>query len=366
MPDNILAATTTGLRQTELREYPWPEIPDDAGLLRIEAAGVCGSDWVAYNADRPSRIMGHENVGRIHRIGPVAARRWGLREGDRVALEEYLPCGHCDFCRSGDFRLCEETEARRPGAMRYGTTPITHAPGLWGGYSQYQYLHPNSVFHRLADHVPAEHAAMCLPIGNGIQWAYLDACVGPGKSILIQGPGQQGLACVLAAKAAGADQIFISGLSRDAHRLEVARALGADHIFFADQDKVPERVLEFTRGRGVDISLDAAGGPETLVHAIHSAKKNGLVLFAAVPQTMHQDFHASHLHARRLTMRPCRGHSFQAVELALQYIGSGRFPIHLMSTHHFPLAQADLALRTLGGEGAPDAIHVTVMPWAES
>ena len=263
-------------------------------------------------------------------------------------------------------RDSEETEARRPGAMRYGTTPITHTPGLWGGYSQYQYLHPNSVFHRLADHVPAEHAAMCLPIGNGIQWAYLDACVGPGKSILIQGPGQQGLACVLAAKAAGADQIFISGLSRDAHRLEVARALGADYIFFADQDKVPERVLEFTRGRGVDISLDAAGGPETLVHAIHSAKKNGLVLFAAVPQTMHQDFHASHLHARRLTMRPCRGHSFQAVELALQYIGSGRFPIHLMSTHHFPLAQADLALRTLGGEGAPDAIHVTVMPWAES
>jgi threonine dehydrogenase-like Zn-dependent dehydrogenase len=362
----ILAATTVGLRKTELRQYPWPEIPDDAGLLKIEAAGVCGSDWHAYNADRPARIMGHENVGRIYRIGPIAARRWGFKEGDRVALEEYLPCGHCDFCRSGEFRLCDETEARRPGALRYGTTPVSHAPGLWGGYSQFQYLHPNSVFHRLPDHLPAELAAMCLPLGNGIQWAYLDAGAGPGKTILIQGPGQQGLACVIAAKAAGTDRIIVSGLSRDAHRLEVATALGADFTIHADQESLFERVMAITDGRGVDISLDAAGGPDTLVQAIHAAKKNGEVFFAAAPVATHADFHAADLLARRLTLRPCRGHSYHAVEIALQYIAAGRFPLHLMSTHRFGLAETDLAIRTLGGEGAPGAIHVTVMPWEKS
>jgi D-arabinose 1-dehydrogenase-like Zn-dependent alcohol dehydrogenase len=94
--------------------------------------------------------MGHENVGRSYRIGPAASRRWGLREGDRVALEECWPCGHCSLCRSGEFRLCEETEERRPGALRCGITPVSQEPGLWGGYSQYQYLHPNSVFHRVA------------------------------------------------------------------------------------------------------------------------------------------------------------------------------------------------------------------------
>jgi threonine dehydrogenase-like Zn-dependent dehydrogenase len=363
MTEPILAATTIGQRKTELRQYPWPEIPDDAGLLKIEAAGVCGSDWHAYNADRPARIMGHENVGRIYRIGPVAARRWGLKEGDRVALEEYLPCGHCEFCRSGEFRLCEETEARRPGTLRYGTTPVSHAPGLWGGYSQFQYLHPNSVFHRLPDHVPAELAAMCLPLGNGIQWAYLDAGTGPGKTILIQGPGQQGLACVIAAKAAGADRIIVSGLSRDAHRLEVATALGADFTIQADQESLHEKVAAITGGRGVDISLDAAGGPDTLVHAIRAAKKNGAVFFAAAPAAMHADFHAADLLARRLTLRPCRGHSYHAVEIALQYIAARRFPLHLMATHRFGLDETDLAIRTLGGEGAPGAIHVTVMPW---
>jgi threonine dehydrogenase-like Zn-dependent dehydrogenase len=361
MTGPILAATTIGLRRTELRQYPWPEIPPDAGLLKIEAAGVCGSDWHAWNDDRPPRIMGHENVGRIYQIGPIAARRWGLKEGDRVALEEYLPCGHCEFCRSGEFRLCEETEARRPGALRYGTTPISQAPGLWGGYSQFQYLHPNSVFHRLPEHVPAELAAMCLPLGNGIQWAYLDAGAGPGKTILIQGPGQQGLACVIAAKAAGADRIIVSGLSRDAHRLEVATALGADLTIQADRESLHEKVMAATEGRGVDISLDAAGGPDTMAQAIHATKKNGQVFFAAALQ----DPHARDLLARRLTLRPCRGHSYHAVELALQYIAAGRFPLHLMATHSFGLDETDLAIRTLGGEGAPGAIHVTVMPWGK-
>ncbi len=363
MTEPILAATTIGPRKTELRQYPWPEIPDDAGLLKVEAAGVCGSDWHAYNADRPTRIMGHENVGRIHQIGPIAARRWGLKEGDRVALEEYLPCGHCDLCRSGEFRLCEETEARRPGALRYGTTPVSQAPGLWGGYSQFQYLHPNSVFHRLRDDVPAEFAAMCLPLGNGFQWAYLDAGAGPGMTILVQGPGQQGLACVIAAKAAGTDRIIVSGLSREVHRLEVATAFGADFTIQADRESVHEKVMAITDGRGVDISLDAAGGPDTLVQAIRAARKNGQVLFAAAPAAMHVDFHAADLLARRLTLRPCRGHSYHAVELALRYIAAGPLPLHLMATHHFGLAETDLAIRTLGGEGAPGAIHVTVMPW---
>src|SRR5262249_12780093 len=155
--------------------------------------------------------------------GPIAARRWGLREGDRIALEEYLPCGHCSLCRAGEFRLCQQTESRRPGALRYGTTPISEPPALWGGYSQFQYLHPDSVIHRAPENVPSEFLAMCLPLGNGIQWVCMDASAGPGKTILIQGPGQQGLACVIAAKAAGAERIIVTGLNRDAKRLQVAQ-----------------------------------------------------------------------------------------------------------------------------------------------
>ena len=364
MPEQVLAATTIGPLKTEVRAYPFPEIPPDAGILKVEAAGVCGSDWHAYNWEGPIRIMGHENVGRIHRIGPVAARRWGLREGDRVALEEYLPCGNCSLCRSGEFRLCEQTEARRPGALRYGTTPVSQSPGLWGGYSQFQYLHPDSVFHRVPEEVPAELAAMCLPLGNGIQWTYLDGRAGPGKTILIQGPGQQGLACVVAAKAAGADCVIVSGLRRDEKRLEIAQALGADHTVDVERDDLEERVRAVTGGRGVDISMDTAGGADTLVRAMRITRKNGRVLFAAAPAATPPEFEIGNLLARRLTLGPCRGHSYESVELALRYVASGRFPLHLMATHRFGLAEVDLAVRSVGGQGAPGAVHVTVLPWS--
>ncbi len=364
MPERVLAATTIGAFQTEVREYPFPEIPPDAGILKVEAAGVCGSDWQVYQTDRPARIMGHENVGHIYRIGPIAARRWGLREGDRVALEEYLPCGHCSLCRSGEFRLCEQTEARRPGALRYGTTPITESPGLWGGYSQYQYLHPNSVFHKVRENVPAELASMCLPIGNGFQWTYMDGGAGPGQTVLIQGPGQQGLACVIAAKAAGADRVIVSGLARDQERLHVAQALGADEIVDVETDDLESRVRALTDGRGVDLSIDTAGGPETLALAMRVTRKNGMVLFAAAPPAGASALQANQLLAGRLTLKPCRGHSYEAVEMALSYISSGRFPLHRMATHRFGLADVDLAIRSVGGQGAPGAIHVTVLPWS--
>ena len=363
MNEKVLAATTFGAMKTEIREYPLPEVPPDAGILKIEAAGVCGSDWQAYQSDRPARIMGHENVGRIYRIGAIAAKRWGLSEGDRVALEEYLPCGHCHLCRSGEFRLCEQTEARRPGALRYGTTPISEKPGLWGGFSQFQYLHPDSVFHRVPDETPAELAALCLPIGNGFQWTYLDGRAGPGKTVLIQGPGQQGLACVIAAKVAGADCVIVSGLGRDKVRLEIAKALGADHVVDIEQNDLAERVRSITGGSGVDISIDTAGAPDTLVKAMQATRKNGMVLLAAAPAGTSQDFHASKLLAGRITLKACRGHSYESVELALRYIASGRFPLHLMTTHRFGLADVDLAVRSVGGQGAPGAVHVTVLPW---
>src|SRR5580693_4772424 len=106
MTDTILAAVKTGSETTELRELRVPEIPVDGALMRVEAAGVCGSDPGAYRSQRADCIMGHENAGTVVKIGAVASRRWGLEEGDRVAVEEYLPCWHCEHCLAGDFRLC--------------------------------------------------------------------------------------------------------------------------------------------------------------------------------------------------------------------------------------------------------------------
>ena len=151
MSDKILAAVALEGKRTEVREFDVPSLPPEGGLLKIEAAGVCGADWpyfLNYPKTKGPLILGHENVGIVARVGKAAAERWGIKEGDRVALEEYLPCGHCEYCRSAEFRLCDATDTLIGNGVRYGSTPISVAPSLWGGYSQYQYLHPNAVFHK--------------------------------------------------------------------------------------------------------------------------------------------------------------------------------------------------------------------------
>ena len=163
----VAAAVKVGPGRTELRELPWPSVAADAGLLRIEAAGICGSDVRSYQ--RPARhgeahVMGHENVGTVVAIGSEAARRWNVREGDRVVLEEYLPCGQCDMCRAGEHRFCEQTNIHSGRlAIRYGSTPLSVAPGLWGGFSEVLYMHPASVVHPLDARTPAHLAALALP-----------------------------------------------------------------------------------------------------------------------------------------------------------------------------------------------------------
>jgi threonine dehydrogenase-like Zn-dependent dehydrogenase len=366
MPESVLAAVQTGPEQTELREFPLPDVESDAALLQVESAGVCGSDVGAYKRfGKGPRILGHENVGRIARAGKAFARRWGVQEGDRVAIEEYLPCGHCEFCLRGEFRHCLATDVHaRPDALRYGNTPISTAPGLWGGYSQYLYMPPATVLHNVPEHVKADQAAMALPLGNGIQWAVIEAQAGPGRSLVVLGPGQQGLGCVLAAKTAGADLVILVGLSRDERRLEVGRQLGADVTILADTEDVRERINDITAAKGVDAVVDTTSAPsaEMVPLMIDLVKrKEGRIVVQSIGGTI-PDFPLEKVARKYITLKCCRGHSYASVELALQRIASQKYPLDLMCTHTFKLNDVDLAIKSTGGVGLPGAIHVTVKP----
>ncbi len=365
----IRAAVAVANRMTEVREFDMPVLADDAGLLKIELTGVCGSDWpyyTTYPAVKGPMILGHESVGFIDRLGRAARTRWGLAEGDRVALEEYLPCGHCAYCRSSDFRLCEATDTllSNPDSIRFGSTGIAKSPGLWGGFSQYQYLPPNAVFHRVPAAVPAEQAALALPLGNGIEWAYLQGGASIGDAVLIQGPGQQGLACVVAAREAGASCIIVSGLARDQARFAMARRLGAHHTIDIESQDLLETVADITGGLMVDLVIDcASGGPETVVSAIRVARKSGRVVLGGQKRRPVPSFESDLIIRKFLTVKGMRGHSYQSVELALGLIASGRHPLHELCTHTYGLSEVDRALRTVGGEGDPDAIHCCIDPW---
>ena len=364
----VAAAVAVAPRRTEVREVPRAPTPSTGGLLKVEATGVCGSDW-PYYTNLPTMlgplILGHEMVGVVAEVGADAAARWGVREGDRVALEEYLPCGHCEYCLSGDFRLCEVTEVRR-GGLRYGSTALDTSPGLWGGYAQYLALHPSTVFHKVPDALPARHATLALPVGNGIEWVHRQGGAGPGQVVLIQGPGQQGLACVLAAREAGAACVIVTGLAtpQDARRLAVAKTLGADYTIDVQNEDVIARVAAITGGAMADLVIDcASGGAETVNTALRLARKRGRVLLAAAKGRKLPEFDSDLMIARYLTVRGMRGHGYAAVEQAIALLASGRYPIDALTTHLLALSDVDLALRTIGGEGMTDAIHMSVDPW---
>ena len=123
-----------------------PEIDDDGALLRVEACGICGSDYEQYEGVLRTPlpvIPGHEPLGMIEAIGDRAARRWGVDVGDRVAVESMISCR---FCRALPRRRA--TTCARRGA----STPTCRSrepPGLWGAYAEYMYLDPNSIVHRI-------------------------------------------------------------------------------------------------------------------------------------------------------------------------------------------------------------------------
>jgi threonine dehydrogenase-like Zn-dependent dehydrogenase len=366
MPPRVCAAVATENGKTELREFERPDVDANSGLLRVETTGVCGSDWPFYMSIPKAKgalILGHETVGVVEKLG--SGGRWGVKEGDRVALEEYIPCGHCHYCYTGNYRLCAQTDLQI-GALRYGLTPLTHTPALWGGFSQYQHLHANTVFHKIPAHVPAEQAAMALPLGNGVEWAYLQGKTKVNDTVVIQGPGQQGLACVIAAKEAGASCIIVTGLGNatDTYRLQVARQLGAHHTINVEEDDNLETVSELTNGHMADVVIDASsGGPATVMSAIYLARKQGRVILCGQKKRRVPEFDSDVLSARFLTVKGMRGHSYQAVKLAVEIIASGRHRLDLMSTHQFALRETDEALRTVGGEGRSNPIHCTINPW---
>jgi threonine dehydrogenase-like Zn-dependent dehydrogenase len=369
MPETCRAAVVTAPGVTEVMELPVPDIGDDAGLLRVEAAGICGSDVGMYaQRGKQPRILGHENVGTIVRLGRVAAERWGVAVGDRVAVEEYLPCGHCRWCRGRDFRLCEEVDAfSNPDAKRFGGTPISEGPGLWGGYSEYLYLDPRTIIHQVPAGCSPRELAMALPIGNGFEWAHFYGGAEPGKTVVVFGPGQQGLGCVVSAKESGAECVILIGLERDAERLEVGRALGADVTLTVSGDEAVAAVDRVTGGALADVVIDtAAGSSATVLPGIKMLGKQGRLVLPTGDPAGIKDLPVRQITSKCLRVQGARGHSFEAVELAIALIASKRRPLDLMSTHSFGLDQVDTALRYMAGDGPPSALHLTVCPGGDA
>lgn len=367
MGDTVRAAVQVAPREIEIREFPRPEIGADDGLLRVEANGICGSDVEMYRGHLPMGrlplIPGHEPLGVVEEIGERAAQRWGVRPGDRVALEVIVPCRSCHDCLTGRYQSC------RNRTLGHGVTGLATPPGLWGGFAEYLYLTPNAVLHKVDNRLPAEIAVMFNALGAGVRWAAHLGGVGLGDTVLVLGAGQRGIASVIAARAAGAGTIVVTGLAADAHKLALAREFGADRTVVVDgeepEDPV-EVVREITGGAMADVVLELTPmATQPVTDALLAARHGGRVVLAGLKGDREVPVRTDLMINRALTVVGAFGVDARACAEAIGIIESGRFPLEKLHTHSFGLDDTALAIETLAGEapGEP-AVHVSVHPHA--
>lgn len=359
----------TDARTFEVHEFERPAVGLDDAILRLELCGICGSDIEQYDGRfaekgwvRGPTIPGHEPLGIIDEIGERASKRWGVVAGDRVAVEPLIPCGQCEACRAGASTRCDGWGR----VYSYGLLGTDIEPTLLGGYSEYMYLHPNSVMHRMSRAMPAEVAVLFNPLAAGIRWAATESDLKLGDTIVILGAGQRGLAAVIAARAAGAGKILVTDLARAAGKLEFALELGADAVIVADEEDVVARVEQLTEGRLADVVVDVTPvATQPILDAIEIVRNGGTIVLAGVKGGPTAPIDNDRLVFKSITMRGVFTVDSPAYRQAIRLLSEGRHPFARMHTASYGLDRAEEAIHHLAGRlDGPPAIHVAIAPGA--
>jgi alcohol dehydrogenase len=348
------------------RDFALPRIGADDGLLRIEACGLCGTDHEEFTGELfpgYSFVPGHESVGIVEEIGAQAARRWGVRAGDRVAVEVFLSCRSCDACTSGTYRRCTRHGLRD----MYGFVPADRAPGLWGGYAQYQYLAPDSMVCPVPASLDPVTATMFNPLGAGIRWAVTVPQTRPGAVVAVLGPGVRGLSASAAAKHAGAGFVMVTGRGeRDAPRLEAATQFGADLVVDVETDDPVARLRDAT-GTLADVVVDVtAKAPAALGQAVHLARAGGTVVLAGTRGSGDTPgFDPDLIVYKELRMIGALGVDADAYTAALALLASRAFPFVDVPRRVVDFDGVPSLLYDMAGEGATPPVHGVFVPDAK-
>jgi threonine dehydrogenase-like Zn-dependent dehydrogenase len=266
MGETCRAAVFLGDGRYEVRDFPVPTPPPGGAVLQVEAVGLCGSDVAQFHGIElvPGGsafpvVPGHETVGRVVALAPDAAL--GVAEGDRVAVDEILSIA--------------------PAMRIYGYSDMTGAGevGLWGGYGEYMELFAGTRLHRLPDDVPAAELTVFEPLANAVNWVSI-AGVQEGDTVVVQGPGHQGLAVLEAVLARKPSKVVVTGTAADELRLSAARDIGA--TLTVDSSEAVAAVRDLTGGAGADVVFDVATAVQTVPLSLDLVRFQGTVLLAGL------------------------------------------------------------------------------------
>jgi alcohol dehydrogenase len=309
-----------------IESVPDPAPPPHGAVLRVEATGLCRSDWHGWMGHDPDitafpHVPGHELAGTVEAVGPQVTRH---EPGERVTVPFVCACGECEQCARGDHQVCDRQ--RQPG--------FTH----WGSFAELvaiDWADVNLV--TLPDDLDATTAAS---LGCRFATAYRAVRqvgrVRPGEWVAVHGCGGVGLSAVMIAAAAGARVV---GVDVSPAALQLAEDVGAEKVLLAG---APEGVRDVTGG-GAHLSLDALGDEATAAASILSLRKRGRhVQIGVVPE-------------------PARVPLLRVMGWELELLGS-----HGLAVHTYPemldlvtrgkLQPGRLVKRKIGLDGVPAAL----------
>lgn len=345
-----------------LREIEIPKLEEGQILVKILAAGVCGSDVHMWNGNDSRTILplilGHEGVGEIVEMTTAKASVYGqsLKVGDQIVWNRGISCGQCYFCQVlHEPSLC-------PRRWVYGIhRSSSQFPYLLGCFSEYIILEDGADVFPLPGGIEPAVVVPATCSGATTAHAFDLGCPSPGDSIVIMGPGPLGIFGVAFAKARGAGEIIVIGGT--AERLELCREFGATCLMSRIDSEAEERleiIREMTNGRGVDLVYEAAGNPGAVREGLNVLRTGGTLLSAGfgdpngtVELDCFADICRKNIRLQGVWVSDTR-HTHQALEL----VKANSQLFSKLVTHRFPLDEADMALAAMANKDAVKAVLI--------
>lgn len=340
--DTMRAVFMTGPGAVAVSEVPVPKLRPGGALVRVQRAGICGSDLHFYRGeirrDAQAVIPGHEIAGEV--VALAADADTGVSIGDRVCIEPLEFCRHCAYCRSGLYQNCPSRRFLIGGMAEYFEVP---AYGLY----------PLPAGMDFAIGALAEPAAVAV---HGLRLAGLSM----GERVAVQGCGTIGLLTVLAARAAGAGEIIVT--ARYPQQRDMALALGADRVLAATPEAV-QALAEEAASCPIDLVVETVGGTaDTVREALEIVRPAGRICVLGV-FSREVSFHPSRLLTKEARIIGSlfygRSGTRSDFELALDLLAANADKLRPLVTHSFPLAEAGRAFAT-AAEKSTGAIKVQV------
>lgn len=335
----------------DVRQVPDPDPAPHGVVVRVEATGLCRSDWHGWvGHDRTialPHVPGHELAGTVAAVG-ADVTRWSV--GDRVTVPFVCACGSCRSCLAGDHQVCERQT--QPGFTG------------WGSFADLVALdHADVNLVALPDEMSAATAAS---LGCRFATAYRAVVqqgrARPGEWVVVHGCGGVGLSAVMVAVAAGARVVAVDV---SAAALELATSFGAEHVVDASEGDAVTAVRELTGG-GAALSLDALGSHRTAAASVTSLARRGRhVQVGLMPPEQatgrHPPMPMARVIAFELELLGSHGMAAHAYPEMLALVGAGRLRPDLLVTRRLSLAEAADALPAMGEPGYPAGVSVLVL-----